>query len=174
MELACVESLSAQDNENDEKKHTEILNLGLAYLHKWLAGGYGNLVRVAFDLYRGEILKQMRTELPTDRTSERTLWEYLANRLYAFKRMPDLVWPPKTDSTTPRFAFKNADGATAQPKTQLIESSTRGLPKITVKRELLSGARRRAPASPPSAAVVPGAIQDLTRRRGRLDSCPVY
>src|SRR6267143_719419 len=48
------------------------------------ASGYGSLVRVAFDLYRAEILKQMRIELAPDRTHERALWQYLGLRLYAF------------------------------------------------------------------------------------------
>jgi hypothetical protein len=106
------------------------------------AGGYGNLVRVAFDFYRGEILKQMRIELPPDRTSERMLWEHLTQRVYAYEPGADLVWPPALDRAAPVFRFKTDAAPPPAPtqRTQLLQISIRGLPKITVTREFVPGA----------------------------------
>ncbi len=43
---------------------------------------YGNLVRVGFDLYRHEILRQMDLEVPTNLDEERALWRQLTSELY--------------------------------------------------------------------------------------------
>jgi hypothetical protein len=40
---------------------------------------YGQLVRVAFDFYRHEILKQMHLSVPDNLVEERYLWEALTN-----------------------------------------------------------------------------------------------
>ncbi len=45
---------------------------------------YGMFVRVAFDLYRREILKQMQIALPDNLVSERRLWTALNNWIYQF------------------------------------------------------------------------------------------
>jgi hypothetical protein len=42
-----------------------------------------NLVRVGFDLYRHEILRQMDVEIPTDPTAERAIWQQLTAQLLA-------------------------------------------------------------------------------------------
>lgn len=45
------------------------------------AQDYGNLIRVGFDLYRHEILRQMNLEIPTDLADERALWRRLTSEL---------------------------------------------------------------------------------------------
>lgn len=46
--------------------------------------GYGNLIRVAFDLYRHDILKQMHIPVPDNLVEERLLWDALNNWIYYY------------------------------------------------------------------------------------------
>jgi hypothetical protein len=48
------------------------------------AADYGESVRVAFDLYRYDILKQMHIPLPDNLFKERLLWEVLNKWLYSY------------------------------------------------------------------------------------------
>jgi hypothetical protein len=55
---------------------------------------YGDLIRVAFDLYRHAILKQMGIAVPDNLISERLLWTALTNWLYYYTPpwdQPDIV-----------------------------------------------------------------------------------
>jgi len=61
------------------------------------AAVYGKLVRVAFDLYRHEILKKMHIPVPDNLVAERMLWDLLTNWHY-FYIVP---WDIKSD--TPEF-----------------------------------------------------------------------
>jgi hypothetical protein len=45
---------------------------------------YGRLVRVAFDLYRHEILKKMHMQVPDNLIAERLLWDMLTNWHYFY------------------------------------------------------------------------------------------
>ena len=61
---------------------------------------YGRLVRVAFDLYRQEIFKQMHIIVPDNLAGERLLWEVLTNWHYYYiapwdspDKIPELDYP---------------------------------------------------------------------------------
>jgi hypothetical protein len=62
------------------------------------AAEMGNLVRVGFDLYRHEILRQMDLEVPTDHAAERELWGQLNERLFG---VPPVASPP-ADNAAPK------------------------------------------------------------------------
>jgi hypothetical protein len=80
----------------------------LLYQHEWLSGGliflvgltlawscylssinqaevYGRFVRVAFDLYRQEVLKQMHIPVPDNPVEERLLWDLLTEWHYLYR-----------------------------------------------------------------------------------------
>jgi len=104
------------------------------------AGGYGNLVRVAFDFYRADILKQMRIELPPDRVHERLLWKHLTDRQFGYNARANLAWPPELTKASRRFRFKDTDALRESPNLELMEITIEGLPKINVRRERVTNA----------------------------------
>lgn len=67
--------------------------LGVGFLSVWLcyfgaisqATSYGQCIRVAFDLYRHEILRQMHISVPDNFVEERLLWEALNPVFYEYK-----------------------------------------------------------------------------------------
>jgi hypothetical protein len=66
----------------------------------------GSMLRVAFDLYRYEILRQMALDDPADLTAERVLWQQLTSQLLG------LGEPTLTASDAPEApASPSADGA---------------------------------------------------------------
>jgi hypothetical protein len=48
------------------------------------AASYGNLLRVTFDLYRHEVLKQLRLSPPSDLVEERQVWQVLTQLFYRY------------------------------------------------------------------------------------------
>jgi hypothetical protein len=68
---------------------TAIIILIVGFLLTWLcyraavsqATELGSMLRVAFDLYRYEILRQWNLDIPGDQTAERALWQRLTNEL---------------------------------------------------------------------------------------------
>jgi hypothetical protein len=63
----------------------------------------GTQIKVAFDLYRNELLKQMRVTLPTNSSEEKQTWRQLHQLFYQFKPL-DLPYtanlaPPSSSSS---------------------------------------------------------------------------
>lgn len=76
------------------------------------ATDYGQHVRVAFDLYRHEVLKQMHIPLPKSLEEESALWEALSAWVFTYtlpaQQCP--AWPPpKSELPARRFKFDYAD-----------------------------------------------------------------
>lgn len=61
------------------------------------AMSYGNLLRVAFDLYRHDILKQMHLPIPDNLRDERILWDALNQWIYRYT--PPWDTRPATDTS---------------------------------------------------------------------------
>ncbi len=61
---------------------------------------YGQFVRVAYDLYRHDILKQMHVPLPDNLVEERLLWDALNAMVYDYI----LPWETEVAALTPRLA----------------------------------------------------------------------
>jgi hypothetical protein len=59
------------------------------------AGEVGSQIRVAFDLYRHEILRQLDLEVPTDLAAERALWQSLTHQMLG---QPTSAPPAETGS----------------------------------------------------------------------------
>ncbi len=70
----------------------------LAACHQAL--DYGQLVRVAFDFYRHDILKQMHITVPDNLVEERLLWDALNGMAYNYT----LPWETDVASQTPQLA----------------------------------------------------------------------
>lgn len=70
------------------------------------AGNYGQHIRVGFDLYRGELLKQMRVELPDDPQAEAKQWKLLNEWVYKFES----PLQPRKVPKVPKVAPAAADG----------------------------------------------------------------
>lgn len=84
----------------------EILLARVCYLAATIqAEDYGATVRVAFDLYRYDLLKQMHIPLPDNLFKERLLWELL-NR-WAFSYAPPWQIGPISDAKQPDDPFFN-------------------------------------------------------------------
>jgi hypothetical protein len=82
---------------------------------------YGKLVRVAFDLYRHEILKQMHIPLPDNLYEERTVWNLLTNWHYYYVA----PWHARSDFdvTPPENPLYYDNNSTSATRTQLQEVS---------------------------------------------------
>jgi hypothetical protein len=80
---------------------------------------YGQLVRVAFDFYRHDILKQMHLPIPDNLVEERLLWDALNAMTYNYT----LPWEAEAATQTPRLArpFYYDTHQTATPSPQLPE-----------------------------------------------------
>jgi hypothetical protein len=65
------------------------------------AADYARSIWVAFDLYRFEILKQLREQEPADLETERALWQRLAERLHTLDE-------PVTVETQPQASVGSA------------------------------------------------------------------
>ena len=96
---------------------------------------YGELVRVAFDLYRYDVLKQMHIPLPDNLFQERLLWELLNNWLYSY--MPPWNNGSATHAPQPADPFYNDNHQVPPPTVQPQEIilSMKDVPILTVKRE---------------------------------------
>jgi hypothetical protein len=80
---------------------------------------YGQLVRVAFDFYRHDILKQMHIPIPDNLVEERLLWDALNAMAYDYT----LPWEAEVAARTSRLArpFYYDTHQTAPPSPQLPE-----------------------------------------------------
>jgi hypothetical protein len=80
------------------------------------AADYGQFVRVAFDLYRHDILKQMHVPVPDNLVEERLLWDAL-NAMVNYNIFP---WETEVAAQTPRLAhpFYYDTHPTSPPSTE--------------------------------------------------------
>ncbi len=83
---------------------------------------YGESVRVAFDLYRHDILKQMHIPLPDNLFKERLLWELLNKWLYSYT--PPWEIGTVTNAPQPPDPFYNdfhqSPATSAQPQEMIL------------------------------------------------------
>jgi hypothetical protein len=75
------------------------------------AASYGSLIRVAFDLYRHEILKQMHIPVPDDLIKERVLWSGLNQ--WIFRYIPP--WESIQESKQPPVPIQLSELPTDYP-----------------------------------------------------------
>jgi len=96
---------------------------------------YGESVRVAFDLYRHDILKQMHIPLPDNLFKERLLWELLNKWLYSYA--PPWEIGAATNVLQPNDPFYNdthqAPATPVQPQEMII--TIKDVPAVTLKHE---------------------------------------
>ena len=92
------------------------------------ARAYAEQLRSGFDLYRTDLLKQMRMPLPNDLDEERELWERIGLFLYR-DFPPDLPFTREESN-----AYRNENDATQSMSTDIKSRpfSTRGSPYVTV------------------------------------------
>ncbi len=96
--------------------------------------GYGALVRVAFDLHRQEIFKQMHIPLPDNLVEERCLWAALNTCVYYYK-MP---WEAKSAIGVPLLAepfyYDTHQPPAAPTQPQEVAVTIKDSPTLTLKR----------------------------------------
>lgn len=102
------------------------------------AVNYGATIRVAFDLYRHEILKQMHIPVPDSLRQERMLWDALNQ--WGYRTIPpwESGWPlPKEAYPAGDFYYDFHKEPTQPPpeKPQQIELELRGSPTVTLRQE---------------------------------------
>jgi len=85
---------------------------------------YGQLVRVAFDFYRHDILKQMHITVPDNLVEERLLWDALNAMAYNYT----LPWEAEVATQTPQLAHP------FYYDTHQISTTPTQLPEMTPKR----------------------------------------
>jgi hypothetical protein len=100
------------------------------------AKDYGKVIRVAFDLYRHEILKQMHLPVPDNLTDERLLWASLNKWLYEYtppwESVPVGVDAPRIASP---FYYDTHYSLTIPPQLQEVTFTFKGLSKLMFKDE---------------------------------------
>ncbi len=102
---------------------------------------YGNMLRIAFDLYRTELLKAMRIELPRNAASEALLWRYLTDVVYRYDRASDFRWPPEPGSRElSEFAYQAAGSPSTETADKQLEISIFGVPVLTLKHKVVASA----------------------------------
>jgi hypothetical protein len=69
------------------------------------ASDYGQQIRVAFDLYRSEILRQMRLPIPGSLSEEGALWDSLNCWVYQYIPPSETGWPPKPKDLEGGFQY---------------------------------------------------------------------
>lgn len=103
------------------------------------AAGYGNLIRVAFDLYRHEILKQMRIDVPDNLMDEGELWTALNQWVYQYTPPWEANLEPDGHNYVPtdNFFFDNyKPPSQPQPdKPQQIVLEVKGSPTLHLKQK---------------------------------------
>jgi hypothetical protein len=77
---------------------------------------YGELIRVAFDLYRYDVLKQMHIPLPDNLFQERLLWDMLNKWLYSYA--PPWENGPVSNAPQPADPFYNDNHKAPTPAVQ--------------------------------------------------------
>lgn len=96
------------------------------------AAVYGRFVRVAFDLYRHEILKQMHIPVPDNPVEERILWELLTQWHYWY-RPPWEVMNEKLELENP-FYYDTHQIPGDAPKQQEVIITIHGFSDLTLKK----------------------------------------
>lgn len=102
------------------------------------AVNYGTTIRVAFDLYRHSILKQMHIPVPDSLLHERVLWDALNQWVYHFIPPWDSGWPlPKEVYPSGDFYydFHKEPSPPAKEKLQKIELDLSGSPTLILRQE---------------------------------------
>jgi hypothetical protein len=96
---------------------------------------YGKVIRVGFDHYRHQILKQMHLPIPDNLTQERLLWASLNKWLYQYTPPWEGV-PEGVDAAqlTQPFYY-DAHYSLATPQIQEVTFTFKGLSKMTLKDE---------------------------------------
>jgi hypothetical protein len=96
---------------------------------------YGESVRVAFDLYRYDIFKQMHIPLPENLFKERLLWDLLNKWLFSYARPWEIG--AVTNVPQPNDPFYNdthqAPAMSVQPQEMII--TIKDVPVVTLKHE---------------------------------------
>ncbi len=97
---------------------------------------YGNWIRVAFDLHRHEILKQMHIPVPDNLIEETLLWTSLNNWVYKFTPPWDTARTTKLSSVKSPFYYDTHSSTTTPVQLQEMTFTIRGLtqekPDITI------------------------------------------
>ena len=96
------------------------------------AAVYGRFVRVAFDLYRHEILKQMHIPVPDNPVEERILWELLTQWHYWY-RPPWEVMNEKLELENP-FYYDTHQTPEEAPNQQEVIITFHGFSDLTLKK----------------------------------------
>jgi hypothetical protein len=76
---------------------------------------YGQQIRVAFDLYRVEILRQMRLPVPENHREEAALWDSLNKWIYYYSPPPENDWPPDPEILKGGFQYDSGKPGQSQP-----------------------------------------------------------
>jgi len=92
------------------------------------ASEYGTFIRVAFDLYRPELIKQMRFSLPQTPKEEFDLWGKLGMWLYFKEQIPVYPWP-QVDTPELPLNYENYK-APAAGAANTMDVSVKALVKI--------------------------------------------
>lgn len=94
---------------------------------------YGKLVRVAFDLYRHEILRQMHIPVPDNVVDERLMWDLLTQWLYYYQQ----PWEIPNDVEMPEhsFYYDLHYNPTDSERQQEVVLTFRGFPDLNLKKE---------------------------------------
>lgn len=69
------------------------------------ASDYGQQIRVAFDLYRFSVLKQMRLPVPKTQAEEAALWDSLNKWIYQYQPPSETGWPPDVSNLAGSFQY---------------------------------------------------------------------
>ncbi|HSE19437.1 MAG TPA: hypothetical protein VLB46_20410 [Pyrinomonadaceae bacterium] len=85
---------------------------------------YASLIRVAFDLYRSELLKQLRISLPPTPEKEYPLWKRLERWIHFDKELPERPWRDLLDGETPLCYDNYKDPAAAVANTVNVSVAT--------------------------------------------------
>ena len=95
------------------------------------ASEYGSFIRVAFDLYRPELIKQMRFPLPQTPQEEFALWGKLGRWLYFKNALPEYPWADLPQVDTPELPLNYENyRAPAAGNANTMDVSLKALVKI--------------------------------------------
>ncbi len=101
------------------------------------AMAYGDLIRVAFDLYRHKVLESMHIPRPTTLRDESYLWDKLNQWIYYYTPPWEIGWPPDPAQAPATDPFKydtHKDPAPPSPPAtpQQITLTLQGAPTVTI------------------------------------------
>jgi hypothetical protein len=133
---------------------------------------YGEHVRVAFDLYRGELLKHMRIKLPESANKEHTLWQTLGRWTYGYV----VPWQPSDEPLSGQappqseeldFYYDNQQSAPEAEETSIALAGS-SLITISTKRVKADSAR----AGKDNATVTPAQQPTEASAEPQIDATP--